>query len=94
MREFKIQEALVEILTKQSEIKKLNEANDVSGLQVIQQARVPDKKIRPKRSLIVLGSTFAALFSAVFLSFVLEYVERLPEGERARWRRALKSSDV
>jgi len=93
MRNFKIQETLVEILTKQYEMTKLNEVKDVSGLQVIQKARVPDKKIRPKRSLIVLGSTFAAFFSAVFLSFVLEYAQRMPEEERARWRRALKSSD-
>ena len=93
MRDFKIQETLVEILTKQFEMTRLKEANDVSGLQVIQQARVPDKKIKPKRSLIVLGSTFAAFFAAVFLSFVLEYAQRMPEGERARWKRALKSSD-
>jgi uncharacterized protein involved in exopolysaccharide biosynthesis len=91
MRDFKIQETLVEILTKQFEMTRLKEANDVSGLQVIQQARVPDKKIRPKRSLIVLGSTFAAFFSAVFLSFVLEFMQRMPEVERARWRRMLKT---
>jgi tyrosine-protein kinase Etk/Wzc len=93
MRNFKIQETLVEILTKQYEMTRLKEANDVSGLQVIQQARVPDKKIRPKRSLIVLGSTFAAFFFSVFLSFVLEFAQRVPEEERARWRRVLKGRD-
>jgi tyrosine-protein kinase Etk/Wzc len=91
MRDFKIQETLVEILTKQFEMTKLKEANDVSGLQVIQQARVPDKKTKPKRALIVLGSTFAAFFFSVFLSFVLEYVERLPEEERSRWRRVFNT---
>jgi tyrosine-protein kinase Etk/Wzc len=86
-----IQETLVEILTKQFEMTKLKEANDVSGLQVIQQARVPDKKTKPKRALIVLGSTFAAIFFSLFLSFVLEYVERLPEEERLRWRRVFNT---
>jgi uncharacterized protein involved in exopolysaccharide biosynthesis len=90
MRNFKIQETLVELLTKQYEMTRLKESNDVSGVQVIQQARVPDKKIRPKRSLIVLGSTFAALFFAVFYSFVLEYVDRLSEEEKSRWRSAFK----
>jgi uncharacterized protein involved in exopolysaccharide biosynthesis len=93
MREFKIQETLVEILTKQFEMTRLKEANDVSGLQIIQHARVPDKKIRPKRSLIVIGSTFAAFFSAVFLSFALEYAQRMPEEEMARWRRMIKGGD-
>jgi tyrosine-protein kinase Etk/Wzc len=87
MRKFKIQETLVELLTKQNEMTKLNEANDVSGLQVIQQATIPDKKARPKRALIIICATFAAFFTAIFLTFVLEYVERLSEEECARWKR-------
>jgi uncharacterized protein involved in exopolysaccharide biosynthesis len=92
MRNFKIQETLVELLTKQYEMTKLKESNDVSGVQVIQQARVPDKKIRPQRSRIVLGSTFASFLFAIFYSFVLEYAQRLPEEERARWRSAFKTT--
>jgi uncharacterized protein involved in exopolysaccharide biosynthesis len=86
MRNFKIQETLVELLTKQYEMTRLKESNDVSGVQVIQQARVPDKKTKPKRSLIVLGSTCAALFFAIFYSFVLEYIERMPYEDKRRWR--------
>ena len=89
MRDFKIQETLVELLTKQYEMTRLREANDISGLQVIQQATVPDKKTKPKRTLIVIGSTFFAFFVGVFLSFLLEYVERLPEEERVRWKNVL-----
>jgi len=54
MREFKIQEALVEGLTKQYEIAQLNEAKDIPSFQIIQKARVPDRKNRPKRTFIVL----------------------------------------
>jgi tyrosine-protein kinase Etk/Wzc len=84
MREFKIQETLVELLTKQYEMAKLSEANDVANVQVIQRAEVPDKKAKPQRSLIVLMATFVAFFLAILCSFVLEYAARMPEEERVR----------
>lgn len=65
MREFKIQETLFEILTKQHELSKLNEAKDTTGIQVVQIARVPDKKSKPRRGLIVAMSTVVAGFFAV-----------------------------
>jgi len=87
MREFKIQETLVELLTKQYEMAKLTEAKDVSGVQIIQVAEVPDKKLKPKRSLLVLGATVGTFFFAVFLAFLLEYISRMPEEDRARLRK-------
>ncbi len=54
MREFKVQETLVELLTKQHELTKLNEAKDLSSFQVLQSAKVPDVKSKPRRSLIVI----------------------------------------
>lgn len=87
MREFKIQEALVELLTKQYEMAKLSESKDTASLQVIQAARVPDKKAKPKRSLIVLATTFAAGFGAVLYAFIREAGTRMPEEDRERWGR-------
>lgn len=86
-REFKIQEALVEFLTKQYEMSKLSEAKEVAGIQVIQRAQVPDKKIKPKRSLIVLGSSFAACFVSIVFVFVREACKRMPEEDRQRLKR-------
>jgi tyrosine-protein kinase Etk/Wzc len=84
MREFTIQETLVELLTKQYEMAKLSEANDVANIQVIQRAEVPDKKAKPKRSLIVLVSTFAAGFMAVLFAFICEFASRMPMEDRQR----------
>jgi uncharacterized protein involved in exopolysaccharide biosynthesis len=86
MRDFKIQEALVELLTKQYEMARLTEAKDVSTLQIIQEARVPDKKSKPKRALIVLLVTFVAGFMAVLWAFVRECGERMGEEDRQRWQ--------
>jgi tyrosine-protein kinase Etk/Wzc len=84
MREFKIQETLVELLTKQYEMAKLSEANDVANVQVIQRAEVPDRKAKPKRSLIVLLSTFAAGFVAVLFAFMCDAGSRMSGEDRER----------
>ncbi len=86
MREFKIQETLVELLTKQYEMTKLTEEKNIAGIQVIQHARVPDKKAKPKRAVIVLMSTFMGLFCSTIVAFLMEYRERMPIEERQRWQ--------
>lgn len=89
MREFKIQEALVELLTKQFELMRYNEANTISTVQVIQKATVPDKKTKPKRSLLVMASTITgALFSIVYVFFI-NYSTQLPLEDRRRWRNVI-----
>lgn len=84
LREYKIQETVFEMLTKQYEMASLNEANDVNGIQVIQKATTPDKKVKPQRTLIVLASTFFAGFLALLYAFLLEKISEMPEEERNR----------
>lgn len=86
MREFKIQESLVELLTKQYEMAKLSEAKDVSPLQIIQSAKVPERKSRPSRLKIILYSVIAAFFVSIVVVFVLENVARMTTKEKALWR--------
>lgn len=86
MREFKIQETLVELLTKQYEMTKLNEAKDVVPFQVLQSARVPELKSKPKRSLIVIMSAFASGFLMVLVAFVREFSAKMNDEDRSRWR--------
>ena len=82
VREFKIQETIVELLSKQFEMSKLSEAHDVGTMQILQKAGVPDKKSKPKRKLIVLLSTFAGGFGAVLFALILEALERMPKEDR------------
>lgn len=77
-RDFRIQEAIVEMLTKQNEISKLSEAKDITPIQVIQTAQEPDKKTKPNRGLIVMVTTFASAFGAILYAFIREAYERLP----------------
>lgn len=86
MRNFKIQESLLELLTKQYEITKLGENNDVDSIEVIQPARVPDKKSKPKRVVVVALSTLIALFTSIVGAYLLEFIKRMPATEKDAWR--------
>ena len=77
LREFKIQETLVELLTKQYEMVKLNEAKDVAPFLVLQKAKVPEKKSKPQRSKIVKTAVMASLLGSALLALVLEKVMQL-----------------
>jgi uncharacterized protein involved in exopolysaccharide biosynthesis len=86
LRDFKIQETLVELLTKQYEVAKLNESKNINAIQVIQMARIPDKKCKPKRAILVLMATFTCSFSAIIYSFLLEFHGSLSEKQKSRLR--------
>lgn len=77
MREFKIQESLVELLTKQYEMAKLSEAKDISPFQVIQTAKVPERKTGPLRLKILVLAVVTSLIFSVIASFVVEYLGKL-----------------
>ena len=76
MRDLKYQETLFELLSKQFEIAKIDEAKEAALIQVVDKALVPEQKSKPKRSLIVILATLMAFFLSVLLAFVREASER------------------
>jgi len=76
LRNLKYQEALWEILAKQFEMAKLDEAKDFPLIQVLDKATPPEKKSKPKRSLIVILATLVAGFLAVIWAFIKEALAR------------------
>ena len=56
-RRVKIQETVFEILTKQYELAKVNEAKELPTIRVLDEATLPESKSTPKRSLIILIGT-------------------------------------
>lgn len=63
LRDFKYQEAMFELLSKQYELAKYDEAKDSSLVQVLDYAIPPDYKSKPSRALVVIFG--------VLLGFVL-----------------------
>jgi tyrosine-protein kinase Etk/Wzc len=86
MRRYKTAESVYDMLVKQYEVAKVNADNDVSTIQVLQQALVPERKSKPARSLIVIVTAFVALLFSVPLAFLVEMFSTLPEEEKALWR--------
>lgn len=78
LREVKYYETIYELLARQYEIAKIDEAKDASLIQVLDKAIEPERKSRPKRTLIVILTSLVAGFLAVLWAFFRE------AGERAR----------
>lgn len=76
LRDITVQQTLFELLTQQYEMSRIQEAKDSPIVQVLDYAKTPEKKSRPKRSILVLFSTFSAFSFGVFLSFFQEYIEK------------------
>ncbi|MGK5008343.1 GumC family protein [Janthinobacterium sp. MDB2-8] len=72
VRDVKYSEAIFEMLAKQFELAKIDEAKEGSILQVMDYAVVPDKKSSPGRMVIVLSVFFLSAFFMVVLAFVRE----------------------
>jgi uncharacterized protein involved in exopolysaccharide biosynthesis len=86
MREYKVQESLVELLTKQYEMARLSEAKDISPFQVIHKARVPERKSKPVRAMMVLLMTFTAFSFSILFVLIRENFVRMPEEKLNRWK--------
>jgi tyrosine-protein kinase Etk/Wzc len=87
LRDVKYYQMLYELLAKQYEVARLDEAKDVSIIQVLDAAVVPERKSKPARFLIVLSSTLLALAGAIAYAFIKDTRERAmqnPAGA-ARW---------
>ncbi len=70
-REVKYREALFEMLIKQYEAAKLDEAKDATVIQVVEAAIEPDRKSSPRRALIVLLFTLAGFLLSSFCAWCL-----------------------
>jgi uncharacterized protein involved in exopolysaccharide biosynthesis len=76
LRDVKYYQTLYELLAKQYEIARLDEAKDPGIIQVLDQAVEPERKFKPKRALIVITSALFALFGAVAWAFLCDAKRR------------------
>lgn len=83
LRELKYQQTLYDVLAKQYEIARIDEAKDPPLIQVLDAAVEPERKAKPRRAMIVAMSTGLALLAAVFWAIVAEWRRKValtPEG--------------
>jgi uncharacterized protein involved in exopolysaccharide biosynthesis len=83
--EIRIQEALYKVLRQQSEQMRLEEAKMLTNLHVLEPPWENDKKISPKRGLILVFTVFFTFFLA---SFFCNFVEFMRSEKRSGSRTA------
>lgn len=92
LRDVKYYEVIFELLAKQYEMAKIDEARDSAIVQVIDRAVAPDRKSKPRRTLIVLFSALAAILFALMWAIVKEALSRAKsDPERSRKLQALRT---
>jgi uncharacterized protein involved in exopolysaccharide biosynthesis len=77
LRDVKYYEFLYELLAKQYELARIDEAKDATIVQVMDKAVEPDRKSWPKRLLIVLLSALVAAFVGVLAASIRETLEKV-----------------
>lgn len=94
LRDIKYHQMLYELLAKQYEIARLDEAKDASIIQVLDKAQVPERKFKPKRLILTMVAGMLGLFFAIIWVLLADARQRVAadpgNAERvARLRRAL-----
>ena len=87
LRDVKYYQMLYELLAKQYEVARLDEAKDTALIQVLDPAVEPERKFKPKRSILILLSTILAFIAAVTWAFMAEARKKIladPDG-KAQW---------
>ncbi len=78
-RDMKYQETLFEVLSKQYEIARIDEAKDATLIQVLDAAVPPERKSKPFRTLIVIVSVVVAVILAVMAALTLNRLGSAPD---------------
>src|SRR5437879_3161939 len=86
LRDVKYYEFLYELLAKQYELAKIDEAKDAVVIQVVDVAIPPDRKSKPLRALIVVLVGLTVGFVMILWVLIKEWTERAPPQERVNLR--------
>ncbi|MCX5809935.1 MAG: Wzz/FepE/Etk N-terminal domain-containing protein [Proteobacteria bacterium] len=86
LRNFKFYETLYELLIKQHEAAKLDEAKDATIIQVVDKAEPPEQRFKPKRRQMVMIAGVVGLFLSIFAAFIMEYTEKSSSNPENRER--------
>jgi uncharacterized protein involved in exopolysaccharide biosynthesis len=75
MRDLKYQQAFIEMLKKQYDISRMDEAKNANLIQVINDPLVPEEPSRPMRGVIIAVGTFLGLILSTVLAFIMNAID-------------------
>jgi uncharacterized protein involved in exopolysaccharide biosynthesis len=79
LRDVKYYETIFDILARQFELAKLDEAKEGAIVQVVDPATVPDKRSFPKRTIIVILATFVGLLAGISAALCQAAYDRMKD---------------
>jgi uncharacterized protein involved in exopolysaccharide biosynthesis len=97
-REYKYQETLFELFSKQFEIAKVDESREGAVIQVLDAAQPPERKAKPQKALVAIIATLAAGFALLLFVFIRQALRNAKQDNesaqklsalKASWRKAL-----
>ncbi len=86
LRDVRYYETIFDILARQFEIAKLDEAREGAIIQVVDKAIPPDRRSSPKRSLIVAVSTALGFLLGILVALVKASVENMKSHEETSFK--------
>jgi tyrosine-protein kinase Etk/Wzc len=86
LRDVKYNETIFEILARQFEVAKLDEAKQGALIQVVDPATPPDKRSFPRRGFLVIVTTFGGLIVGLLVAVLQTGFKRLKDDPKARDR--------
>lgn len=86
VRDVKYYETIYELMAKQFEIAKIDEAKQSSIVQVLDPAVTPDKKSKPRRLPIILAATFAGFLLSLGVAFAREGIRTMKRDPKQHLR--------
>ena len=93
LRNVKYQETIFELLSKQYELAKIDEAKESSNIQILDNAVQAEKKSKPKKLIIILIGFIGGAFFALFMALIRDAYLRSAKDEDSNYRwNVLKSA--
>ena len=93
-RELKIQETIFELLKQQYEQARIQEMRDTPTVQVLDSAKVPQVKSRPRRTILATLAGLLSAFLTTLFVFGYEFVEREKSQNSQIYQRLTSFSDI
>ncbi|MEN6317415.1 MAG: Wzz/FepE/Etk N-terminal domain-containing protein [Syntrophaceae bacterium] len=76
-----LKQKIYELIVQQVETSMTAEVKENFAFKVIDPPKAPDKKMKPKRALLVILSVVVSGFIGIFVAFFLEYLEKVKSKE-------------
>jgi len=85
LRDVKVQETLFGLLTEQHEHAKIQEVKDTPTIQILDVAKAPEKKSRPRRLIILAIAGGLSVILSIFYASLAEHLDRLKQTRPRDW---------